>query len=451
MWLRDSANQLQSYKGLLRANSSRSSLASLFRGAINLQARYIRNSPYCNAFQAPAEAAMSGGYGGGGDFVTPPLDWNMVHECKYELDSLAAFLQLSHDYYSATGDVAFFARPGNGWPQAVDNILATAAELLTGTYTDDGHVRAAPYTFQRQTSTGSETLTNSGAGNPVKGGTGLVRSAFRPLGRLVHLPAVHPGQHDVLALPRRLRRHHAALQRPAGPEDGRLRREHPRRHRAPRPRQARRVRRHLRLRGGRLRLPQHHGKLADEREMEAKQLAFPARLTPPARIGRRQHPVPPQRPHAGLREQDGPRLPEHAALRPQPGQSVLHVWLRHQRVGAVFYIYLPCSPVALRSSLCQRESLLNSYMNNKRTGGPHVGTGMTWPMSLIVRILTTDDDDEIVASLQQLLSSTDGLGLIHESVGSHNANRWTRQWWVARHIPKPAWSLSRLTALPSLR
>jgi len=178
MWLRDSANQLQAYKTLLRANSSPDSLASLYRGAINLQARYIYSSPYCNAFRAPAEAALKPSSGDNGDYVTPAFDHDLVHECKYELDSLAAFLQLSHDYHAGTGDTAFFAR--TGWIRAVEMIMSTAARLTRGTYADDGAVLRPPYTFQRFSQSATETLANMGSGNPVKAGTGLVRSAFRP-------------------------------------------------------------------------------------------------------------------------------------------------------------------------------------------------------------------------------------------------------------------------------
>jgi meiotically up-regulated gene 157 (Mug157) protein len=180
MWLRDSANQLRSYKSLLKASNSTNSLASLYRGAINLQARYLLKSPHCNAFQAPVESGKPPGTNGASttDVVVPPYDPNFVFECKYEVDSLAAFLQLSFDYYDKTQDAEFFGK--FQWVNAIQTVLNTAQDLLIGTYAADGRVNTSPYTFQRTSNSASETLLNHGIGSPVREGTGIVRSAFRP-------------------------------------------------------------------------------------------------------------------------------------------------------------------------------------------------------------------------------------------------------------------------------
>lgn len=179
MWLRDSANQMQSYLSLVTANSSYDSLASLYRGVINLQARYINEAPHCNSFQPPIESGLTPTQNQATpDNFSPYVSDQTVFECKYELDSLAAFLEISTNYYEATGDIQFFQ--SFDWVKTINTILDTTQALLVGTYASNGSVNDIPYTWMRDTTIGTETLDNSGRGNPVQDGTGLVRSAFRP-------------------------------------------------------------------------------------------------------------------------------------------------------------------------------------------------------------------------------------------------------------------------------
>ncbi len=42
--------------------------------------------------------------------------------------------------------------------------------------------------------------------------------------------------------------------------------------------------------------------------------------------------------------------------------------------------------------------------------------------------MTTDNDEEIITAVKDVLRSTDGFGLIHESVDTHDPSQWTRQW-----------------------
>ena len=63
-------------------------------------------------------------------------------------------------------------------------------------------------------------------------------------------------------------------------------------------------------------------------------------------------------------------------------------------------------------------------------GGPHVGPMKSWPLASIVRIMTSEDSsgEEVEVEIRAILNSTDGLGLIHESVNAWDVKDWTRQW-----------------------
>lgn len=184
MWLRDSASQLYSYLPFLSPHSPVSndkigSLNSLWRGLINSHSRYIRISPYCHAFQPPPESGISPTHNGAysQNHPQPAYDPVKVFDCKWELDSLASFLQVSVGYYERTHDLAFFAK--HDWILAVKAAVEASAAMRLGTYDEEGRVLPSAWTFTGWTNRGSETLTNDGLGNPVKT-NGMVRSAFRP-------------------------------------------------------------------------------------------------------------------------------------------------------------------------------------------------------------------------------------------------------------------------------
>lgn len=63
-------------------------------------------------------------------------------------------------------------------------------------------------------------------------------------------------------------------------------------------------------------------------------------------------------------------------------------------------------------------------------GGPHVGYGMAWPMSLTMRALTSDNDDEIKRCIAMLMATDAGTGFIHESFDVDDPSRFTRPWFA---------------------
>jgi hypothetical protein len=63
-------------------------------------------------------------------------------------------------------------------------------------------------------------------------------------------------------------------------------------------------------------------------------------------------------------------------------------------------------------------------------GGPHVGEGQIWPMSLIIRALSARDDATILRCLHILKNTHAGTGFMHETFDKDDPAKFTRSWFA---------------------
>ena len=63
-------------------------------------------------------------------------------------------------------------------------------------------------------------------------------------------------------------------------------------------------------------------------------------------------------------------------------------------------------------------------------GGPHIGQDMIWPMAIIMRALTTDDENEQRQCLAWLKTTHAGTGFMHESFNKNDPAKFTRAWFA---------------------
>lgn len=63
-------------------------------------------------------------------------------------------------------------------------------------------------------------------------------------------------------------------------------------------------------------------------------------------------------------------------------------------------------------------------------GGPHIGYDMIWPMSIMMKAFTSQNDEEIKWCIKSLMDTDAGTGFMHESFHKDNPAKFTRAWFA---------------------
>ncbi|KAJ7473583.1 Six-hairpin glycosidase-like protein [Mycena galericulata] len=365
-WLRDSSNQFKVYLPLMAQDPA---LQKLTRGVINLQARYITEYPYCNAFQPPPESGLPAECCSGdvGAAVSPPDNLTIVWTCGYELDSLLSFLQLSRRYYEFSQDKSIFTFNNGGWFNAVENVLQVIHDQAIPTYTSDGSV----VSFYNISGPNQQYMKNDGRG-PPKANTGLIGTTYRPSDDVVAFPYNIPHQAMAVVELRGL----ASL-----------------------------------LQELKLRPDLQSTATARANSVETSLWKWGTVLT--KTWG-----------EVFAYEVDG-----YGAAAIQDDANV---------PSLVSIPYLGFANATNEIYANTRKMLLSTEGNPyygfgpviRGVSSPHIDEKHVWPMGLITEVVTSTDDADILVKLEYLKNTTTGLGLMHESVNTHDITDYTRPWFA---------------------
>ncbi|KAK4050386.1 hypothetical protein OIV83_003455 [Microbotryomycetes sp. JL201] len=423
MWLRDSANQVASLASTrMQSDSHDAGWTSLYRlllGAVYAQASCILFHPYSNAFIPPTSTVQAEN----SDFVRPKVpsppnkgkdnDGGIrVWESKWELDSLASFVDLSGKLIEATNRTDLILNPS--WRKAFALVIdicrlqqrGTDEEVAllqtpwlgpepkqTGVESDSISAEAdkykgrrGVYRFTRETRSGSETRPLNGLGEPARR-CGLIKSAFRPSDDATVFQFLVPANAFMAQGLRRV----AQLLEDASGLKSTLSDEL--------------------VRSDVTSLAKAARALAEE----VTQALWTHAIVEIANAGRKQN--------IFAYEVDGygsALLADDANL-----PSLLSL----PYMGFV----KENDPVYLATRefvLSDRNKWFFRGTAGEGIGGMHVGHGFIWPMSVIMRAMTSDDDEEILDCLGMLKNTTAGTGLMHESFHKGDARNYTRSWFA---------------------
>ncbi|KAF7296925.1 hypothetical protein MIND_00924300 [Mycena indigotica] len=381
-WLRDSSNQMKVYLPLLAHDEP---LRQLTKGVINLQARYIAQYPYCNAFQPPPESGLppQGGSGDTGASVSPPDNLTIVWTCGYELDSVLSFLQLSRLYYEYSNDTSIFTFNNGSWFTTVEGILQLIEDQAVPTYDDEGNV----VSFYNISGPNQQYMKNNGRG-PPKALTGMIGTTYRPSDDVVDFPYNIPHQAMAVVELRGLASIYSQLKAVARADP------------------------ELHTIMSALSAP-HIDTLALKRANKVEKGIYEYGTVTTKHWGEVfAYEVDG---FGGVAIQDDPNVPSLVSIPYLGFVNATNKIYRNtrkmvlSRTGNPYYGFGP----AIRG-----------------VTSPHVDEKHVWPMGLVSEVVSATKDEDVLTAFAWLKNSTTGLGLIHESVNTHDGTDYTRSWFA---------------------
>jgi meiotically up-regulated gene 157 (Mug157) protein len=390
MWLRDASAQAAPYVPFAATDAP---LRRLLAGLLARMARCVLLDPYANAFALDPDAPEAAEHASDDTRRT-----RGVFERKWELDSLAAPLSLAEAYFNATHDAAPFV--SDAWLGALRVTVGTMRAQQASSAEEDAS-GGPPYTFRRSSVHPSETLLH-GRGAPARR-TGLVRSAFRPSDDATTFPFHVPDNAAAAAS--------------------------------------------LRGAARMLRALPPHVAIATTRATMSSLAADADALAIEIEAALRAHAVitlPPKEEGGGGEGGGGGGPARRVYAYEVDGYGSAHFM---DDANSPSLLSLPlhgtlCASDDEGRTLCAatREAALSNARNAyyasgdvaSGVGSPHTGSAgrAVWPLALVTRAATSEDDAEIADALAQLVAASACTGLVHESFDPNNATAFTRPWFA---------------------
>ncbi len=307
-----------------------------------------------------------------------------IHERKWEIDSLCYPIRLSYGYWRETGDASVF-----------DEQWMAAMKLVVKTFKEQQRINGpGPYTFQRNTSWATDGVPLSGYGYPVKP-NGLICSMFRPSDDATIFPYLIPSNWFAAISLEQLS--------------------------------------HI------LKLKKEVPFLNEASNLQANVLVA---LQTTSTV---QNPL-----YGKMYAYEVNGFGSYNLMDDANVPSLLSLpYLWNMPIATHDFSFTADEkslyPNTRKFVLSENNPFFFKGKAAEGIGGPHAGMDMIWPLSIIMRGLTSTDDVEIKHCLDMLQRTHAGTGFMHESFHKDDPSKFTRKWfaWANTLFGEFVWKVYR--------